>query len=172
MGNRTQIEKLHLDFLQFSQRYWFEDLTNQMQGRELLDLWRGHMKLPQIYQQVREAVTGVNQFLDIRQEAEFSSSTFYLVIATLGLALSLAIGFFGMEKLEFEYAPAWTLPKPILERFWSEVYLLSRRTHSIPAGVTTRATISPTSRERRTHSIPAGVTKTLRKRCSVAQRMD
>ena len=99
---QEEMGRIHTAFLGFTQQYWFEDFTNQMQGKEIHDLWRRHMKLPQLYDQVRDAITRVNEYLDTRGEALLARNTLILtVVASVGLVLSLALSFFGMSGIAF-----------------------------------------------------------------------
>ena len=99
---QEEMGRIHTAFLGFTQQYWFEDFTNQMQGKEIHDLWRRHMKLPELYDQVGNAITRVNEYLDTRGEALLARNTLILtVVATVGLVLSLALSFFGMGGIEF-----------------------------------------------------------------------
>lgn len=99
---QEEMGRIHTAFLGFTQQYWFEDFTNQMQGKEIHDLWRRHMKLPELYDQVGDAITRVNEYLDTRGEARLARNTLILtVVASVGLVLSLALSFFGMSGIAF-----------------------------------------------------------------------
>lgn len=81
-------------FIDFTDRYWFEDISTQLQPQELYQQWRGHLKLAPLYQQVKEEAQLLTGYLDthaveqqnqaVQQEARYVNQLTW-VAATWGI---------------------------------------------------------------------------------------
>ncbi len=86
------------NLLLFTSRYWFPDLSNQVQGQELFHLWSKHLGTQALFNQVSKEARDVYDFLEMREQRKQTDTSVRLtVVATVGLILALLIGFFSME---------------------------------------------------------------------------
>lgn len=89
---RKRIKLIQESLLRFTQRYWFIDISNQVQARELFDLWKKHLGVEKWFEQVKEETININEFLDAeQQEKQAKSSVRLTVVATIGLSLSILV---------------------------------------------------------------------------------
>jgi len=97
---RDEMLDIEREFLAFEQRYWFSQVSNQLQAREIYDLWLERTNVAKVYLEVREQVRAANTYLDAREQAAQTSATTRLsVIATFGVISGAALAFLGMNVL-------------------------------------------------------------------------
>jgi hypothetical protein len=88
-------------FLRFTHRYWYHVVSNQDQSHDLFALCRGHLELDCLYEDVRQEVQEMSQFLENeamrRQNESVSRLT---VVTTFGLIGTVATGFLGMNLFD------------------------------------------------------------------------
>ena len=76
--------------LRFTNRYWFDDISNQSQGKELFHFWRKKVGTSILYEQVNREVRDLNEYLEINYEKKQSKRmTFLTWAATIGMVVSL-----------------------------------------------------------------------------------
>lgn len=86
--------------LNFTKKYWFVDISNQVQAREMFALWRKHLNTETLYKQVLEAARNVTQFDEAKETRNSADATTRLTVAALLVAIpTLATGFLGMNVL-------------------------------------------------------------------------
>jgi hypothetical protein len=94
-------------FLRFAHRYWFHELSNQAQARDLFKMLTSHLGTDQLYTDVSEAVREMNQYLDsddLRRQA--NTVTRLTVVTTLSVIGTVATGFLGMNLFAEAEEPA------------------------------------------------------------------
>lgn len=95
-------------FLRFSHRYWFHEVSQQAQARSLFDLTVNHLKLDDLYGEVKDRIYSMNQYLDTdtvrRQNNQFVRLT---VVTTFGLIGTIATSFIGMNLIGLTEIPLW-----------------------------------------------------------------
>jgi hypothetical protein len=97
---RRQMLEIEDEVLAFEQRYWFTQVSNQLQAREIYDRWLEITGVSKIYSEVRDQVRAANAYLDAREQAAQTSATTRLsVIATFGVIGGAAFAFLGMNVL-------------------------------------------------------------------------
>jgi len=88
-------------FLRFTHRYWYHVVSNEEQAHDLFELCRGHLELDCLYEDVRQEVQEMSQFLENeamrRQNESVSRLT---VVTTFGLIGTVATGFLGMNLFD------------------------------------------------------------------------
>ena len=95
-----RIDMLRNVLLSFTHLYWFTGLSNQVQGRELYDLWRDRLGLKALYDEVGAETREVDEYLRAKREEENTdANTRLMELATIGLPLALAIGFLGINVI-------------------------------------------------------------------------
>ena len=105
---KREIRRIMETFLRFTHRYWFHEVSNQAQARDLFRLLTGHLDTDRIYQDVSAAVKEMNQYLDsdgLRRQA--NTVVRLTVVTTLGLIATVATGFLGMNIFDETDDPAW-----------------------------------------------------------------
>lgn len=86
--------------LEFTQKYWFVDVSNQVQAREMFALWRKHLNTEALYKQVLEEARAVADFQEAQGARRSADATTRLTVAALLIAVpTLATGFLGMNVL-------------------------------------------------------------------------
>ncbi len=95
-------------FLRFTHRYWFHVISNQVHVHDLFALCRKHLEADRLYEDVREELKEMSEFLEndaMRRQNE--TMTRLTVVTTFGLIASIATGFLGMNIFD------WTAEDPI-----------------------------------------------------------
>jgi hypothetical protein len=87
-------------FLRFTHRYWFHEVSDQAQTRELFRMWSTHLGTDGLYDEVRQRILDMTQYLDsdqLRRQAE--TVVRLTVVTTLGLIGTVSTGFLGMNLI-------------------------------------------------------------------------
>ena len=89
-------------FLRFNHRYWFHEITNQLQARDLYHLWTTHLGNTALFSEVRQEVNDINQYLDSARAKKLADIGVRLgVVATFGFVGVFVTGFLGMNVFAF-----------------------------------------------------------------------
>lgn len=97
-------------FLRFTQRYWFHEVSDHTQAKELFRMISEHLGTARLYGEVRTAIEDMNQYLDsdaLRRQGE--TMVRLTVVTTVGLIGVMATGVLGMNL--FAEAESSTLTK-------------------------------------------------------------
>ena len=93
-----QVERILRDFLHFSQRYWFQEISNQTQAIDLFEWWSQHLRVRELFEFVRREARDINDYLDVIEEQRAANTTVRLtVVASSGFIFTLIAGFMGMN---------------------------------------------------------------------------
>ena len=87
-------------FLRFTHRYWFHEVSDQAQARELFRMWTTHLGTDALYDEVRQRIQDMTHYLDsdqLRRQAE--TVVRLTVVTTLGLIGTVSTGFLGMNLI-------------------------------------------------------------------------
>lgn len=102
-ADRGNVGKVLKRLLNFTQKYWFVDVTNHVQGREIYALWRKHLNTEALYRQVLDEARAVSDFNDMQENRRTTEATVRLSFAALGVAVpSLVFGFLGTNLNSFK----------------------------------------------------------------------
>lgn len=96
-------------FLRFTHRYWFHEVSDQTQARDLYHLCSGHLGADRLYAEVREEIQDMSDYLDsdsLRRQA--NTVVRLTVVTTFGLIGTVATGFLGMNLFALADASAGT----------------------------------------------------------------
>ncbi len=105
---RRQIRAALENFLRFAHRYWFHEISNHAQMRELFHLTRQHLELDALYSEVREELQDMGNFLDVEAMRRQNDTVVRLtVVTTFGLIGTVTAGLLGMNLLAWDSEPAW-----------------------------------------------------------------
>ncbi|MER2558321.1 MAG: hypothetical protein ABTQ93_12710 [Candidatus Competibacter denitrificans] len=105
---KREIRRIMETFLRFTHRYWFHEVSNQAQARDLFRMLTNHLETDRIYQDVSAAVKEMNAYLDsdgLRRQA--NTVVRLTVVTTLGLIATVATGFLGMNIFDEASNPLW-----------------------------------------------------------------
>ena len=98
------INALRQRHLNFTHRYWFTGVSNQIQGRDIYDRWQERLGSETMFREVEQELASATGFLDARaQERAAEAGTRLNVIAAVGLILSIALGALGANVLIEEW---------------------------------------------------------------------
>ncbi len=88
-------------FLRFAHRYWFHEVSNQAQARELFKMLTSHLGTDQLYADVSEAVKEMNEYLDSDDQRRQANTVMRLtVVTTLSVIGAVTTGFLGMNLFD------------------------------------------------------------------------
>ena len=94
------------NFLRFEHRYWFHEISNQAQARELFQRTRRNLGLDELYREIREELQDMGNFLDVEAMRRQNETVVRLtVVTTFGLIGTVTTGFLGMNLLAWAEQP-------------------------------------------------------------------
>jgi hypothetical protein len=94
------------NFLRFEHRYWFQEISNQAQARELFLMTRQHLALDLLYRGIREELQDMGNFLDVDAMRRQNETVVRLTVVTIfGLIGTVSTGFLGMNLLAWAEQP-------------------------------------------------------------------
>ncbi len=103
---RRDIRQTFEIFLRFTHRYWFHEVSDQVQMRDLFALWRRHLGTDELYDEVRNELQDMTHYLDSDVFRRHSNTMLRLTVVTiLGLIGTITSGFLGMNVIDEGGAP-------------------------------------------------------------------
>ena len=97
---KRTIRQSHEIFLRFTHRYWFHEVSIQVQAREIFAMITGHLGNDALYREVRDEMLDMEQYLDsdnVRRQANVVVRL--TVITIVGLIGTTVTGFLGMNLI-------------------------------------------------------------------------
>ncbi|MEZ5765082.1 MAG: hypothetical protein R3D69_19265 [Xanthobacteraceae bacterium] len=103
---RTEI-RTHLEnFLRFTHRYWFQEVSDQVQARNVYHILVSHIGTERLYADIRDELQDMSAYLDSdllrRQSMTFLRLT---VVTIVGLIWTSVTGFLGMNLISAALQP-------------------------------------------------------------------
>ncbi len=93
-------------FLRFTHRYWFHEVSEQVQVRALFHMCGTHLGLDPLYAEVKERIADMNGYLDADSLRRQANTVVRLTVVTIfGLIGTVTTGFLGMNLLAEADAP-------------------------------------------------------------------
>ena len=93
-------------FLRFTHRYWFHEISNQVQLRDLYRMLTSHLGSDTLYVDVRDAVKEMNAYLESDTLRRQAATVVRLTVVTVfGMIGSVVTGIFGMNLFGFADFP-------------------------------------------------------------------
>lgn len=87
-------------FLRFTHRYWFHEVSNQALARSVFGRLTRHLGSEEMYHEVRNEVTDMNEYLDSDSARRQANTILRLTVVTIfGLIGTIVTGFLGMNLL-------------------------------------------------------------------------
>jgi hypothetical protein len=85
-------------FLRFTHRYWFKEISIQVQARDLFHMWRHHLSTEDLHAEVRQEVHDMSTYLDSEGLRRQADTVLRLTVVTVfGLIGTFASGILGMN---------------------------------------------------------------------------
>lgn len=89
-------------FLRFTHRYWFQLLSERAHVQAVFRLCANHLRNDELYDEVREEIREMSQYLDSDSQRRQSNTVVRLTVITiLGLIATVMTGYFGMNIIPF-----------------------------------------------------------------------
>jgi hypothetical protein len=98
---RREIRLTHENFLRFTHRYWFHDVSHQGPARDLFARWVAELGTDRLFAEVREEVADMVEYLDSDSLRRQANTIVRLTVVTFfGLIGTVTIGFLGMNLVD------------------------------------------------------------------------
>jgi hypothetical protein len=105
-GFKRIIRQLLEIFLRFTHRYWFHEISDQPQARELYRMTSNYLGADRLYEEIRTEIEDMSSYLEsdtLRRQA--NTVVRLTVVTTFGLIGTVVTGFLGMNLLALAEAP-------------------------------------------------------------------
>jgi hypothetical protein len=97
---RRDIKHVTEIFLRFTHRYWFHEVSDQAQARDLFTMMGNHLGTDELYKRTRLRILDMNDYLERDQLRRQTDAVVRLtVVTTLGLVGTVTTGFLGMNLI-------------------------------------------------------------------------
>ena len=91
---KREIRLTHENFLRFTHRYWFHEVSNEGPGRDMFERWVAELGTDRLFAEVREEVNDMIDYLDSDGLRRQANSVVRLTVVTFfGLIGTIATGF-------------------------------------------------------------------------------
>jgi hypothetical protein len=98
---RREIRLTQENFLRFTHRYWFHDVSHQGPASDLFDRWVAQLGTDRLFSEVREEVGDMNTYLDSDSLRRQANTVVRLTVVTFfGLIGTIVTGFLGMNLID------------------------------------------------------------------------
>ncbi len=85
-------------FLRFNHRYWFHEISNQVQASDFFRRWSHQLGSDALYSEVREEARDINEYLDADRHRKQADNAMRLtVVSSCGMVGTVVTGFLGMN---------------------------------------------------------------------------
>jgi hypothetical protein len=100
-------------FLRFNHRYWFHEISNQVQASDFFKRWSHQLGSDSLYAEVREEARDINEYLDADRTRKQTDNAMRLtVVSSCGMVGTIVTGFLGMNL--FSHAELSTFAKIVV----------------------------------------------------------
>lgn len=97
---RDKFQQIRWSFALFTNLYQFPSFSNQQQSIEMYSIARKYMDIDDLFRETKEEIDNCHEYLVASENIDYSKRMEYLNrIATIGLVISIAISFWGMNIL-------------------------------------------------------------------------
>lgn len=108
--NRELFLSLKANFMQFSNHYWFQEVTNQDQGIEIFEFYKKSFEFETMYKQIKEEIDRGDEYLNTLQQIDLNRFTKqFSIIGSILAVLAIMVGFFGINFSFFGLENTWGL---------------------------------------------------------------
>ena len=103
---KRSIRQLLEIFLRFTHRYWFHEVSDQPQARELFRMTAQYLGTDRLYDEIRERIEDMSAYLEADTLRRQANTVVRLTVVTaFGLVGTVATGFLGMNLFALAEAP-------------------------------------------------------------------
>jgi hypothetical protein len=103
---KRRIRIAFVAFLSFTHRYWFHEVSEQVQVKALWKMCREHLEIEPLYAEVKERIDDMNGYLDADALRRQANTVVRLTVVTIfGLVGTVTTGFLGMNLFAESDAP-------------------------------------------------------------------
>ena len=105
---KRTIRQLLEIFLRFTHRYWFHEVSDQPQARELYRMTSEYLGTDRLYHEIRDEIEDMSDYLEsdtLRRQA--NTVVRLTVVTAFGLVGTVATGFLGMNLFALAELPMW-----------------------------------------------------------------
>lgn len=96
-------------FLRFNHRYWFHEISNQVQAADFFKRWSHQLGSDALYNEVREEARDINEYLDADRARKQTDNAMRLtVVSACGMVGTIVTGFLGMNLYSHSDLPVST----------------------------------------------------------------
>lgn len=115
-----RLKRFYAEFLEFTQVYWFDEVSPQSQGVELFEMWQRELRSKGLYEEVRQELKDLVEYMNAQAEQQQAAQAqrlaeeaikqtrvaeaFTRVAAALGV-LGVVAGLLGMNWLPLDDGP-------------------------------------------------------------------
>jgi CorA-like Mg2+ transporter protein len=100
---KREIRQLREIFLRFTHRYWFHNVSDQIQAKDLFRMAKGFLGTEDLYAEVRERIHDMDQYLESDSLRRQANTVVRLTVVTaFGLIGTTVTGYFGMNILALD----------------------------------------------------------------------
>jgi hypothetical protein len=105
---KRRIRQLLEIFLRFTHRYWFHEVSDQAQAKELYRMTSGFLGTDRLYEEIRDEIEDMSNYLETDTLRRQANTVVRLTVVTVfGLIGSVTTGIFGMNLFGFGDWPLW-----------------------------------------------------------------
>ncbi|MBB5203159.1 Mg2+ and Co2+ transporter CorA [Inhella inkyongensis] len=105
---KREIRSCFEGFLRFTHRYWFHEVSEQVQARSLHRLLLQYLEVQPLYAEVKTRIGDMAQYLETDNVRRQANTVVRLTVVTIfGLVGTITTGFLGMNLLAESEAPLW-----------------------------------------------------------------
>ncbi|MDD5028530.1 MAG: hypothetical protein PHH58_03355 [Rhodoferax sp.] len=116
-----KVRDFYKQFVEFTQTYWFDEISPQEQGQQLFARWRAHLRIGPLYDEVRQELRDLAEYSELQasrieydQSKQLNETVGMLGLGSVLIAVFSAIaGAFGMNPLA-EWVPLIAIPVLVL----------------------------------------------------------
>ncbi|HAC90399.1 MAG TPA: hypothetical protein DCF63_07155 [Planctomycetaceae bacterium] len=95
---RDNVRQTQEIFLRFTQRYWFHEVSEQAQSKDLFAMMLKHLETDDLFEKTRRRILDMSEFLDSDQLKRQAETVIRLTVVTaFGLIGTIATGVLGMN---------------------------------------------------------------------------
>jgi hypothetical protein len=95
-------------FLRFNHRYWFHEISNQVQAGDFFKRWSHQLGSDALYNEVREEARDINEYLDADRTRKQTDNAMRLtVVSSCGMVGTVVTGFLGMNLFSHADLGIW-----------------------------------------------------------------
>lgn len=87
LPDKGEVAEAYNHFIEFTQNFWFDEISPQEQGREIFEMWRKHLRLQEMYEEIRQEIKDLVEY----SEMLATSKNMEIANEEMGFARSLNI---------------------------------------------------------------------------------